>query len=768
MKIVLQGQRGRARGKKMRHRILTRILTLALIIGFMPVVSLSAAADDGPGVSLGSATHADDGKYYYENATVTGTGIQTVFIGFSDNVTTGDAITLPDTAPTGFTVSASSATNPYTKRINLAAGITADAVQSYLRGVGFSMAGLTQSVTVTVTTDSLDVDTFYNIDTQHYYQFISDIASAWTAAYNLAKNRTFMGRTGYLATVTSLAEDTFINSLSGSKVGWLGGTILTNSGIADGTQYYNSFNTTSVVSTGWYWACGPEIGTTFYSTISLRTEGEENAANAAAKDAANTAHYHNWGRGSRWYEPNNETAFRDSDDGNYETCLTTLYVTNGLSEHDTAFSWNDKSYNSAGSGEWNAKGYFVEYGNQTPGDSSDSSGSTTFATDSALLNRVYTITYNLNGGANPDGAPTAYIYGTGATLPTPTKADHAFAGWYENAGFSDAPMTTIGTADTGDKVFYARWAALGSGTSTGMSYRTTASAGAGGSISPDGTVRVSEGGSKTFTITPDEGYYIFDVLIDGVSAGATDSYTFHNITASHTIEAIFARIPGLPYYLNNGETFIGFAAEADGKMRYIKPDGVRVMFKENPKDFTDTDGHWAKSYIDFVTEREIFVGISGDLFSPDTGMTRAMFAAVVGRLYERSFNEITDSGERAFTDCNYGDYYGKYVDWATENDILEGIGDNRFVPEQEITREQTAAILYRFADFLGILPEATDAVLTYPDAESISEYAQPAVLYCQATGIIPGCDGGVFAPGETATRAEVAVILERFVESVLS
>lgn len=145
-----------------------------------------------------------------------------------------------------------------------------------------------------------------------------------------------------------------------------------------------------------------------------------------------------------------------------------------------------------------------------------------------------------------------------------------------------------------------------------------------------------------------------------------------------------------------------------------------------------------------------------------------MFATVIGRLYERSFNEITDSGEHAFTDCDYDAYYSKYVDWAAENNILTGIGDSRFAPEREITREQMAAILHRFADFLGVLPDNMDVAPAYPDAETISGYAQSAALYCQTTGIIAGRDGGLFAPRETATRAEVAAIMERFVESVLA
>lgn len=222
---------------------------------------------------------------------------------------------------------------------------------------------------------------------------------------------------------------------------------------------------------------------------------------------------------------------------------------------------------------------------------------------------------------------------------------------------------------------------------------------------------------------------------------------------------------GVPYYLDSdgSRVFIGFAANG----KYIAPRGVTVFVARNEKSFADTAGHWAQGYIGFVTEREIFLGTGGNAFSPDTGMIRAMFATVVGRLYERSYGEISVPDTRAFTDCDYNAYYGKYVDWAVKNNIIGGYGNGLFGPDDSITREQMAAILYRFASFLGVLPHDVGDTLKYTDANSISDYAKTAALYCQATGIIGGREGGVFAPRETATRAEVAAILQRFIEAAL-
>ncbi|MDD4295381.1 MAG: S-layer homology domain-containing protein [Ruminiclostridium sp.] len=222
---------------------------------------------------------------------------------------------------------------------------------------------------------------------------------------------------------------------------------------------------------------------------------------------------------------------------------------------------------------------------------------------------------------------------------------------------------------------------------------------------------------------------------------------------------------GVPYYLDakGSKVFIGLAANG----RYIAPKGVTVSVMQNAKSFTDVSGHWAAGYIGFVTEREIFFGIGSNTFSPDMGMTRAMFATVIGRLFERSYGEIKALDTHVFTDCYYGEYYGKYIDWAAENNIIGGYGNGRFGPDDQITREQMAAILYRFTDFLGILPTGMDTVLNYPDAASISNYAKTAALYCQTFGIIGGRTGGIFAPQGTATRAEVATIIQRFVQLIV-
>ncbi len=220
---------------------------------------------------------------------------------------------------------------------------------------------------------------------------------------------------------------------------------------------------------------------------------------------------------------------------------------------------------------------------------------------------------------------------------------------------------------------------------------------------------------------------------------------------------------GLPYYMKDGKkVFIGFSATGE----YIVPEGVTVLFGENPKGFTDIENHWAKSSIDFVTEREIFQGMDENNFGPEISMTRGMFVTVIGRLYERSYGNIT--GNTVFSDVDPGAYYSGYVAWAHENGIIEGIGGDMFDPEREISHEQMAAIMFRFAKFLGKGPQGNWMInVTYPDSADISDWAMESAAYCQLTGIITGGDGGKFAPKAVSTRAEVATVIERFINEML-
>ena len=153
----------------------------------------------------------------------------------------------------------------------------------------------------------------------------------------------------------------------------------------------------------------------------------------------------------------------------------------------------------------------------------------------------YTITYDLAGGT-VEGNPNTYTIETVAfTLKNPTKSGYTFTGWSGTGLDGENNMTvTIPTGSTGNRTYKAHWRYNGSGHSYSY-YTIKATAGAGGSISPSGNVSVREGRDRTFTITPDKGYAISNVKIDGKSIGAVKSYTFENVRSPHTIEVIFVK-----------------------------------------------------------------------------------------------------------------------------------------------------------------------------------------------------------------------------------
>jgi len=454
------------------------------------------------------------------------------------------------------------------------------------------------------------------------------------------------------------------------------------------------------------------------------------------------------------------------------------------------------------------------------------------------VNSAYTITYNLDSGTNPGGAPASYTYGTGATLPTPTKGGFTFDGWYADSGFSGTAVTSIGAADSGNKTYFAKWtedieetppsktltvtetssdlfaespgailaeANVNNAFSSSVEVKVTDTEqdiasfgfGAGTEVYPfdislyvkgtDTKTQPASGYAVTISLPVPQGLldvkeqlFIVHKADNGIVTTLNSRLNQKNGVWYLVFEATefspyalavnnlssYNSADGLPYYLNEGiKTFIGFAANG----KYLAPSGVTVLLEPNPKNFSDIATHWGKPYIDFVTEREVFVGTAENVFSPETGMTRAMFATVIGRLYERSYDEISLTDAHAFSDCSYDDYYGKYVDWAAKNGIIQGVGGSLFQPDRQVSRQEIAAMLFRFANFLKLpTSPSANASLSYSDSSRIASWAQSAALYCQETGIIAGRSGGSFAPTETATRTEVAAIIQRFVGKALN
>lgn len=180
--------------------------------------------------------------------------------------------------------------------------------------------------------------------------------------------------------------------------------------------------------------------------------------------------------------------------------------------------------------------------------------------------------------------------------------------------------------------------------------------------------------------------------------------------------------------------------------------------------FTDITGHWAKDNILFVVSRGLLNGTGDTTFSPNNGMTRGMFVTALGRLAG-----INPDSYRTgkFTDVKADAYYAPYVNWAASKGIVSGTTDTTFAPDSQITREQMAVILKNYAAKLGYTIPKTLKSVTFADNAKISSQAKEAVQSMQQAGILAGKTNNRFDPKGTATRAEVATVLRRFVEIII-
>ena len=190
-----------------------------------------------------------------------------------------------------------------------------------------------------------------------------------------------------------------------------------------------------------------------------------------------------------------------------------------------------------------------------------------------------------------------------------------------------------------------------------------------------------------------------------------------------------------------------------------------IGYKQTNTAFTDIAGHWAKEDIEFVVSRGLFSGTSTTTFSPNTAMTRGMFVTALGRLANADVSGYTKS---SFTDVKGDAYYMGYIEWASKNNIVNGVGNGRFAPDQSITREQMAVIMQNYAKTIGYTLPKVHIENIFTDDAKISTYAKEAVKQMQMAGVISGKNGNLFDPQGTATRAEVSAVLRRFVELAIS
>ena len=331
----------------------------------------------------------------------------------------------------------------------------------------------------------------------------------------------------------------------------------------------------------------------------------------------------------------------------------------------------------------------------------------------------YTITYNLAGGT-AEGNPSTYTIETKAfTLKNPTKSGYTFTGWSGTGLDGENNMTvTIPTGSTGNRIYTAHWRYNGSGHSYSY-YTIKTTAGAGGSISPSGNVSVREGRDRTFTITPDKGYAISNVKIDGKSIGAVKSYTFENVRRTHTIEVIFMKANGNP----QTGVFVDVAT-----------------------------GSYYEDAVDWAVENGITKGTDDTHFSPDGICTRAQAVTFLWRTAGSPKPEIRTM---PVTDVPVGSYYYDAVLWAVGNGITKGTSDTTFSPNMTCTRAQIVAFLWRSEK-----SPAAGTANPFADVKSTAYYAD-AVLWAVKENITKGTTSTTFSPNADCTRAQIVTFLWR-------
>lgn len=172
-------------------------------------------------------------------------------------------------------------------------------------------------------------------------------------------------------------------------------------------------------------------------------------------------------------------------------------------------------------------------------------------------------------------------------------------------------------------------------------------------------------------------------------------------------------------------------------------------------------GMWFYDAVAYVYSREIMSGTAEDLFSPGLTARRGMVVTMLHRM--EGYPAALPAG---FQDVPAGAYYAGAVDWAASSGVVTGTGENRFSPDNPVTREQLAAILYRFADYKKLDVDARADLSGFPDAGQVSGYARDAMAWAVASGLINGVDG-YLDPGGQATRAQLAVIFQRLCVNLL-
>lgn len=326
---------------------------------------------------------------------------------------------------------------------------------------------------------------------------------------------------------------------------------------------------------------------------------------------------------------------------------------------------------------------------------------------------------------------------TGGTSPYTGTANKTFT--VKNSTSADITVNGQPIKPTESYTFKYTHSSGGSsgGSSSGKTtYKVTTSAVNNGGVNASPS-SAEKGASITITLSPDKGYKLDKLTVTDGSGKMVST-----VKKSDTVY-----------------TFTMPASAVNVGVSYVKADETPSKTKFNDVSAND----WFASAVDYVTGKGMMNGTADNTFSPKANTTRGMVVTVLYRLENQP-----STSAASFTDVASGAYYANAVAWANANGIVSGYGSGKFGPNDKVTREQLAAILYRYAQYKKYdvsVGEDTN-ILSYDDAQSISSYAIPAIQWACGAGVVTGKSGSKLDPKGNATRAEVAAMLMRFCENV--
>ena len=338
-----------------------------------------------------------------------------------------------------------------------------------------------------------------------------------------------------------------------------------------------------------------------------------------------------------------------------------------------------------------------------------------------------TVTFDSQGGSQ---VPSQDItVGELVSQPDdPTRTGYRFLGWYTAA--TGGARWDFTQPVTGDQTLYAQWAYL---PPANPNYKITIGDTENGTVTVNPTA-AKEGTTVTITPVPDAGYQVGTVSV-------TDRF---------------------------GQA-VAVDQQADGTYTFVMPDGqvtVEVTFLQGEAPdlpFSDvTESDWFYDAVTYAYENGLMDGVGAGLFAPNSETTRAQLVTILYRLS----GQPAPSGDSGFSDVETGTWYTDAVAWAAQNGIVNGVSDTQFVPGDDITREQLAVILYRYATYQGYDVSQRADLSGFVDAGTISTYAQEALSWANAQGLVLGFEDDSLRPQGTATRAQIAAVLMRFCQTV--